>query len=600
MGKVVGIDLGTTFSAIAHINDHGKPEVIPNAEGERITPSVILFDDDVTTVGQAALWNAIAHPEKIAQFVRLEMGKSKDEFSREFNGRKYSAEELSAIILKKLKQDAEAYLGTEITDAVITVPAYFKDVERQATRNAGEIAGLNVLKVLNEPAAVALAYGIDPHESDQTVFVFDLGGGTFDVTIMKVTESDLEVVAMNGDHSLGGKDWDERIITYVADFFEIEHGENPLDDLHTRQDLQLRAIDAKKFLFYRQEASIIVNYNGNVTRIDLTQEKFAELAADLLERCSTLCDVVLSEASMTWEDIDTVLLAGGSTRMPMIQDMLTQISGKKIDPPDINPDDAVALGAAIYATHWVRGNSQRDAFIAVADTLKSALGTLTEDQFIRLLQKAEQDYGLTQKEATQILYDLGLVVGEIVNYNDAVHYLIQLYDNFRRVEDQFTTICETFGTAETQNTDVNDPFESLDNWFKWYGNFKEQQQKKLMPSANNLLPILESLKELPHYQEDLLRFQNNLANLRYELEDILYRMNVIPYDEHPEKFDRRLHRAIDSRPTDNSELDLHVAEILKIGFYRSTEDKQGQVRKQMIRPEEVVIYRYQPPVDESK
>ena len=351
MSKVVGIDLGTTFSAIAHVNESGRPEVIPNAEGERITPSVILFDDDVTIVGETAWRSAVAEPEKIVQLVKLQMGKSKDEFSMEFGGKEYSAEELSALILKKLKQDAEAYLGTEITDAVVTVPAYFKDAERQATRNAGEIAGLNVLQVMNEPTVAALAYGIRYHDADQagqTVFVFDLGGGTFDVTVMKVSGSELEMVATNGDHSLGGKDWDERIINYVAEMFEVKHGENPLDDPQTKQDFQQRAVDAKQTLSTKQKTRIVCGHNGNGIRVELTQEKFAELAADLLERCGALCDVVLSEASMTWADIDTVLLAGGSTRMLMVREMIAKISGKEINPLEVNPDDVVALGAAIY------------------------------------------------------------------------------------------------------------------------------------------------------------------------------------------------------------------------------------------------------------
>ena len=350
MSKVVGIDLGTTFSAIAHMNDNDMPEVIPNAEGERITPSVILFDDDVTIIGETALRSAVAEPEKIVQFAKLEMGKSKDEFSKEFGGKAYSAEELSALILKKLKEDAEAYLGTEITDAIITVPAYFREPERQATRNAGEIAGLNVQLVMNEPTAAALAYGVshrDTNQAGQTVFVFDLGGGTFDVNIMKVSESELEMVATNGDHSLGGKDWDEKIINYVAEMFEIEHGEKPLDDPHSAQDLRQRAIDAKEVLSNRSKTTIICGHNGNTTRAEFTQETFAELTKDLLERCSALCDVVLSEASMTWENIDTVLLAGGSTRMPMVREMIAEISGKEINPLEVNPDDVVALGAAI-------------------------------------------------------------------------------------------------------------------------------------------------------------------------------------------------------------------------------------------------------------
>ena len=350
MGKVVGIDLGTTFSAIAHVNEHAQEEIIPNAESDRITPSVIMFEDDVITVGKIAKQNASAVPADIVEFVKREIGKSIEEFSREFNDKKYSAEELSALILRKLKQDAEAYLNEEVTDAVITVPAYFKDAEREATRNAGKIAGLNVLHVMNEPTAAALAYGIDVHGSDQNVFVFDLGGGTFDVTVMKVSGSKLEMIATNGDPRLGGKDWDDKIIVHVAQMFEEEHGENPLQDLHAYQDIQLNAISAKESLSQRQKARIVCNYNGKSSRIELTREKFEELTGDLLQRCNGLCDVVLSEAQMTWSDIDGVLLVGGSTRMPMVQEMITQISGKEINTHEVNPDDVVALGAAIQGT----------------------------------------------------------------------------------------------------------------------------------------------------------------------------------------------------------------------------------------------------------
>ncbi len=349
MAKVVGIDLGTTFSAIAHVNEHAQPEIIPNEESDRLTPSVILFEE-VITVGKVAKQNAALMPEQIVEFVKREMGKSKEEFSREFNGKKYSAEELSALILQRLKQDAEAYLKTEITDAVITVPAYFRDAEREATRSAGKIAGLNVLQVLNEPTAAALAYGLDQLGSDQTVFVFDLGGGTFDVTITKVSDSRIEMIATNGDHRLGGKDWDDAIIVHVAEMFESEHGENPLQALETYQDIQLRAIAAKEALSRLQRARIVCNYNGKSSRVELTREKFEELTHDLVERCRGLCDVVLAEGNMTWSDIDTVLLVGGSTRMPMVQKMIAEISGKEINPQEVNPDDAVALGAAIQGT----------------------------------------------------------------------------------------------------------------------------------------------------------------------------------------------------------------------------------------------------------
>lgn len=376
MGKVVGIDLGTTFSAIAHVNEHGQPEIIPNAETERITPSVILFEDDLVTVGKIAKQNARAVPEQIVEFVKREMGKSKEEFFRNFDGKDYSAEELSALILTKLKQDAEAYLGEEITDAVITVPAYFHDAEREATRNAGTIAGLNVLQVLNEPTAAALAYGIDRLGSNQNVFVFDLGGGTFDVTVMEVSESAIKMIATNGDHRLGGKDWDDQIIRYIAENFDLEHGENPLTDLHAYQDLQTIAISAKESLSQRQKTRIICGYNGKTTRVELTRETFEELTAELLEKCRSLCEVVLAEAKMTWDQIDTVLLVGGSTRMPMVQAMISEISGKPINPMEVNPDEAVAIGAALQGTlRQISEESAADLPDAVVDRFLGADGT---------------------------------------------------------------------------------------------------------------------------------------------------------------------------------------------------------------------------------
>ena len=404
MGKVVGIDLGTTFSAIAHVNEHGQPEIIPNAESDRITPSVIMFEDDLVTVGKIAKQNASAVPEQIIEFVKREMGKSKEEFFREFDGKKYSAEELAALILQKLKQDAEAYLDTEITDAVITVPAYFRDAEREATRNAGKIAGLNVLQVLNEPTAAALAYGIDELGSDQNVFVFDLGGGTFDVTVMKVSGAKIEMIATNGDHRLGGKDWDDAIIMYVAETFESEHGENPLQDLHAYQDIQLNVIAAKESLSQRQKGRIVCNYNGKSSRVELTREKFEELTADLVQRCSSLCEVVLSEAEMTWSDIDTVLLVGGSTRIPMVQGMIAKISGKEINPREVNPDDAVALGAALQGTlrqidEVTSGTSDTAATEDIPDAVKDRFIGPTGAPKVTVVDGATHNLGTVLVEA---------------------------------------------------------------------------------------------------------------------------------------------------------------------------------------------------------
>src|SRR5438034_6314258 len=288
--KVVGIDLGTTFSAIAHIDAYGKPQIIPNTETERITPSVIFFDDSQVIIGTVAKNNAVAEPEKIVDFVKREMGKPKDQFHREFGGKIYSAEELSALIIKKLKADAEKYLDQPITDAVITVPAYFNDAERTATITAGQLAGLNVLQIINEPTAAALAYGLDKLDENQTVFVFDLGGGTFDVTIMRIQGQHINMIATNGDHRPGVKDWHDTIVNHMAEEFDRQHGENPLLDLQSYQDLQSRALAAKIQLSSRPRTTIVHNHRGRSIRLELTREEFERLTKHLIEKCKAICE----------------------------------------------------------------------------------------------------------------------------------------------------------------------------------------------------------------------------------------------------------------------------------------------------------------------
>ena len=346
--KAVGIDLGTTFCAIAHIDAYGKPQIVPNAETERITPSVILFDGTNAVVGTIAKQNAVAEPDKIVDFVKREMGKSKQQFSRTFAGKVYSAEELSAIILRKLKTDAEKYLGEEVTDAVITVPAYFNDAERTATLHAGQLAGFNVLQIINEPTAAALAYGLDKLDQNQTVFVFDLGGGTFDVTIMKIEGHHIRMVASNGDHRLGGKDWDDVIVNWVADEFDKEHGENPLLDLQSYQDLYNRALTAKIQLSTRARTTLVHSYNGKSVKLDLTREEFEDRTRHLVEKCKAICEIVLQEAGMNWTEIDRILLTGGMSRVPSVRQMIGDLSQRPVA-DDVSPDEAVALGAAVQA-----------------------------------------------------------------------------------------------------------------------------------------------------------------------------------------------------------------------------------------------------------
>jgi molecular chaperone DnaK len=346
--KAVGIDLGTTFSAVAHIDAYGKPQIIPNAESERITPSVVLFDGSNAIVGTVAKNNSVAEPEKIVDFVKREVGKSKQQFHREFNGTKYSAEELSALILKKLKSDAEKYLKMPVTDAVITVPAYFNDAERTSTITAGRLAGLNVLQIINEPTSAALAYGLDKLDEDQTVFVFDLGGGTFDVTVMRIVNHRLEMVATNGDHRLGGKDWDDILVNHVAEEFDKVHGENPLLDLQSYQDLQSRALAAKIQLSSRDRTTIVHSHNGKSIKLEITRQQFESMTKHLVEKCKAICEIVMREAQMQWSQINKILLVGGMTRMPMVRNMISQLSSVPLA-EDVNPDEAVAVGAAIQA-----------------------------------------------------------------------------------------------------------------------------------------------------------------------------------------------------------------------------------------------------------
>lgn len=344
--KAVGIDLGTTFCAVAHIDAYGKPQIIPNSESERITPSVILFDGANVVVGTVAKQNAVAEPDKIVDFIKREMGKSKTQFSRAFSGKVYSAEELSAIILRKLKGDAEKYLGEEVTDAVITVPAYFNDAERTATLHAGQLAGLNVLQIINEPTSAALAYGLDKLDQDQTVFVFDLGGGTFDVTIMRIQGHHIRMVASNGDHRLGGKDWDDVIVNWIADEFDKEHGDNPLLDLQSYQDLYNRALTAKIQLSTRQRTTLVHSYNGKSVKIEITRDDFEQRTRHLIEKSKAICEIVMQEANLSWSQIDRVLLTGGMTRVPSVRTMITETANRPLA-EDVSPDEAVALGAAI-------------------------------------------------------------------------------------------------------------------------------------------------------------------------------------------------------------------------------------------------------------
>jgi molecular chaperone DnaK len=344
--RAVGIDLGTTYSAIAIVNKHGVPEMLANTEGDRITPSVILFDGDDIVVGNYAKQAAVAYPDQVVDFVKRFMGDP--DYSFAYRTETYKPERLSSFILSKLKHDAEVRLGHPIEEAVITVPAYFGDQQRRATLKAGELAGLRVLKLVNEPTAAAFAYGLANAGKDMTVMVFDLGGGTFDVTLAEIKGKDINVVATNGDHQLGGKDWDEALINHISKRFQEKHGVDPLEDVAAYHDLRQKCVSAKLSLSRRPKVNLFFDYNGQVLREEVTRELFEELTSALIARCRLLTEDVLTDSERSSSEVDVVLLAGGSTRMPMVRLLLATMFDRAAA-TDINPDECVALGAALTA-----------------------------------------------------------------------------------------------------------------------------------------------------------------------------------------------------------------------------------------------------------
>ncbi|MXQ54553.1 Hsp70 family protein [Shimazuella alba] len=345
MARVVGIDLGTTYSAISIVNQYGKPEVLTNREGERITPSVVLFDGDDPIVGSIAKRSAVANPFNVIQFVKRQIGDKGWKFRTE-NAEVYTPEEISAMILRRLKEDAETLLGEKIEDAVVTVPAYFDDAQRKATQDAGRIAGINVLRIINEPTAAALAYGLNKLDETQTILVYDLGGGTFDVTIMHLSPEGLKVLATGGAKSLGGFDWDNAVMEYLNDQFVKAGGVDLLEDPMLEQDLRDKAEIAKKTLSSRERTNVFLSANGVNVTIPLSRQNFEEVTNHLLKQTQKIMEFVLEDAGLGWNDINRVLLVGGSTRMRAVPELIERVTGLKPS-LDVNPDEVVAQGAAI-------------------------------------------------------------------------------------------------------------------------------------------------------------------------------------------------------------------------------------------------------------
>ncbi len=384
--KLIGIDLGTTNSAIAVVNEFGKAEIIPNKEGERITPSVVMFDDDQIIVGSIAKQSSVAEPDRTVSSIKTHMGSA--DFVFEYKGNEYKPEDISAMIIRKLIEDAESYLNEKITDVVITVPAYFNDSQRKSTIDSGRISGVNVSQIINEPTAAALTYGFDK-TIDQKIMVYDLGGGTFDVTIMHINNGNYTVIASDGDRQLGGNNFDEKLMIYLNDKFKQQHDTDLFEDPVLIQDLRLKSENAKKVLSSKLSTTVYLSAKGKSARVTVTRKLFADLIDDFVTRTELLMNAVMTDSALDWKDIDQILLVGGSTRIPSVCDMIFRVTGKKPS-TQVNPDEAVSLGAAIQAGMIVAKDQNENVndmvrmkygAMNVSDVTAHSFGAITLDEF---------------------------------------------------------------------------------------------------------------------------------------------------------------------------------------------------------------------------
>ena len=383
MGRAVGIDLGTTYSAVAVVDEYGKPVVVKNTDGQTTTPSAVFFDPPNYVVGEVALQSTLTDPGRVVQFVKRFMGVK--EHRIHVAGESYSPEFVSSLILRKVVQEAEDELGEPITSVVITVPAYFTEAQRHATYEAGQLAGLNVQRIINEPTAAALAYGISRRGKKRNILVYDLGGGTFDITVLAIDNDSLNVIAVGGDPHLGGKDFDDRVMNFIEDELREKYQFEMENDASLEAELRLKSEAAKRQLTARQSVPITLKVKRSLSmgtgtmdtfvpvRVELTREIFEQITADLLTRTELMLENVMAQANLDWNDISETLCVGGSSRMPMVRDMLTKLSGRR--PLLHDPDECIAKGAALQAALISKDDTVAE--VNVGHVLAHSLGVAT-------------------------------------------------------------------------------------------------------------------------------------------------------------------------------------------------------------------------------